>query len=171
MVRAAVVALERAERTVIGDRYKVPQLVAEEILDSPEFQRKLDYIADEIGSEPDQVYRNAEKALRELVAAQSRLVSDLFTQAMRPVHASTWKVDTDLRGLDALRKLNRKHPLVFLPSHRSYVDAFVLGDVLARKIPLRFVRATAATAFIVLGILVLMGVDGGLLGGVTPDGR
>ncbi|WP_194825764.1 glycerol-3-phosphate 1-O-acyltransferase [Nocardia sp. XZ_19_231] len=133
VVRAAVVALERAERTVIGDRYKVPQLVAEEILDSPEFQRKLDYIADEIGSESDQVYRNAEKALRELVAAQSRLVSDLFTQAMRPVHASTWKVDTDLRGLDALRKLNRKHPLVFLPSHRSYVDAFVLGDVLARN--------------------------------------
>ncbi|MFE3542564.1 glycerol-3-phosphate 1-O-acyltransferase [Nocardia sp. NPDC059177] len=133
VVRAAVVALERAERTVIGDRYKVPQLVAEEILDSPEFQRKLDYIADEIGSEPDQVYRNAEKALRELVAAQSRLVSDLFTQAMRPVHASTWKVDTDLGGLDALRTLNRKYPLVFLPSHRSYVDAFVLGDVLARN--------------------------------------
>ncbi|MGS2808461.1 glycerol-3-phosphate 1-O-acyltransferase [Nocardia sp. MW-W600-9] len=133
VVRAAVVALERAERTVIGDRYKVPQLVAEEILDSPEFQRKLDYIAEEIGSEPDQVYRNAEKALRELVAAQSRLVSDLFTQAMRPVHASTWKVDTDLHGLDALRKLNRKFPLVFLPSHRSYVDAFVLGDVLARN--------------------------------------
>ncbi|MFB7877762.1 glycerol-3-phosphate 1-O-acyltransferase [Nocardia sp. NPDC056064] len=133
VVRAAVVALERAERTVIGDRYKVPQLVAEEILDSPEFQRKLDYIAEEIGSEPDQVYRGAEKALRELVAAQSRLVSDLFTQAMRPVHASTWKVDTDLGGLDALRTLNRKYPLVFLPSHRSYVDAFVLGDVLARN--------------------------------------
>lgn len=133
VVRAAVVALERAERTVIGDRYKVPQLVAEEILDSPEFQRKLDYIAEEIGSEPDQVYRNAEKALRELVAAQSRLVSDLFTQAMRPIHASTWKVDTDLTGLDSLRRLNRKFPLVFLPSHRSYVDAFVLGDVLARN--------------------------------------
>ncbi|GGK58795.1 glycerol-3-phosphate acyltransferase [Nocardia camponoti] len=133
VVRAAVVALERAERTVIGDRYKVPQLVAEEILDSPEFQRKLDYIAEEIGANPDQVYRNAEKALRELVAAQSRLVSDLFTQAMRPIHASAWKVDADLHGLDALRKLNRRYPLVFLPSHRSYADALVLGDVLARN--------------------------------------
>uniref|UniRef100_UPI002457698A hypothetical protein n=1 Tax=Nocardia cyriacigeorgica TaxID=135487 RepID=UPI002457698A len=28
---------------------------------------------------------------------------------------------------------NRRYPLVFLPSHRSYVDAFVLGDVLARN--------------------------------------
>ncbi|MEU7766368.1 glycerol-3-phosphate 1-O-acyltransferase [Nocardia sp. NPDC049190] len=133
IVRAAVVALERAERTIIGDRYKVPRLVAEEILDSPDFLRRLELIADQIGASPHEVYRRAEKALGELVAAQSRLVSDLFTQAMRPVHASTWKVDSDPSGLAALRDLNRRFPLVFLPSHRSYVDAFVLGDVLARN--------------------------------------
>ncbi|WP_406269893.1 glycerol-3-phosphate 1-O-acyltransferase [Nocardia sp. NBC_00881] len=133
IVRAAVVALERAERTVIGDRYKVPRLVAEEILDSPDFLRRLELIADQIGASPHEVYRRAEKGLNELVAAQSRLVSDLFTQAMRPVHASTWKVDSDPSGLAALRDVNRRFPLVFLPSHRSYVDAFVLGDVLARN--------------------------------------
>ncbi|QBS42781.1 glycerol-3-phosphate 1-O-acyltransferase [Nocardia sp. CS682] len=133
IVRAAVVALERAERTIIGDRYKVPRLVAEEIMDSPDFVRRLELIADQIGAAPHEVYRRAEKALNELVAAQSRLVSDLFTQAMRPIHASTWKVDSDDSGLAALRDLNRRYPLVFLPSHRSYVDAFVLGDVLARN--------------------------------------
>ncbi|WP_405167429.1 glycerol-3-phosphate 1-O-acyltransferase [Nocardia sp. NBC_01499] len=133
IVRAAVVALERAERTIIGDRYKVPRLVAEEILDSPDFVRRLELIADQIGASPHEVYRRAEKALNELVAAQSRLVSDLFTQAMRPIHASTWKVDSDDSGLAGLRDLNRRFPLVFLPSHRSYVDAFVLGDVLARN--------------------------------------
>ncbi|MFI6870415.1 glycerol-3-phosphate 1-O-acyltransferase [Nocardia sp. NPDC050406] len=133
IVRAGIVALERAERAVIGDRYKVPRLVAEEILDSPEFLRRLGDIAAEIGSSPREVHRRAEKALRELVAAQSRLVSDLFTQAMRPIHASTWKVDGDPNGFERLRSLNRRYPLVFLPSHRSYVDAFVLGDVLARN--------------------------------------
>ncbi|UGT59768.1 glycerol-3-phosphate 1-O-acyltransferase [Nocardia asteroides] len=133
VVRAAVVALERAERSVIGDRYKVPQLVAEEILDSPDFLRRLEAIADAEDADPREVYRRAEKGLHELVAAQSRLVSDLFTQAMRPVHASTWNVDSDDSGLAGLRDLNRRYPLVFLPSHRSYVDAFVLGDVLARN--------------------------------------
>ncbi|WP_084531196.1 glycerol-3-phosphate 1-O-acyltransferase [Nocardia miyunensis] len=133
IVRAGVVALERAERAVIGDRYKVPRLVAEEILDSPDFLRRLDGIADHIGANPRDVYRRAEKALRELVAAQSRLVSDLFTQAMRPVHASAWKVDYDRSGLAELRRINQAYPLVFLPSHRSYVDAFVLGDALARN--------------------------------------
>ncbi|MGW0248096.1 glycerol-3-phosphate 1-O-acyltransferase [Nocardia goodfellowii] len=133
IVRAGVVALERAERTIIGDRYKVPRLVTEEILDSPEFLRRLELIADQIDMPTQEVYRRAEKALNELVAAQSRLVSDLFTQAMRPVHASTWKVETDESGLNTLKTLNRRYPLVFLPSHRSYVDAFVLGDVLARN--------------------------------------
>ncbi|WP_030517477.1 glycerol-3-phosphate 1-O-acyltransferase [Nocardia sp. NRRL WC-3656] len=133
IVRAGTVALERAERSVIGDRYKVPRMVVEEILDSPDFLRRLDTIATETGTEPREVYRRAEKALRELVAAQSRLISDLFTQAMRPVHASAWKIDCDRSGLAALRRLNRNYPLVFLPSHRSYVDAFVLGDALARN--------------------------------------
>ncbi|MEV6772901.1 glycerol-3-phosphate 1-O-acyltransferase [Nocardia sp. NPDC051030] len=133
IVRAGIVALERAERAVIGDRYKVPRLVVEEILDSPEFLRRLDTIAEEQGTPAREVYRRAEKGLRELVAAQSRLVSDLFTQAMRPVHASTWNVDSDETGLDRLRALNRRYPLVFLPSHKSYVDAFVLGDILARN--------------------------------------
>lgn len=133
IVRAGIVALERAERAVIGDRYKVPRLVAEEILDSPEFLRRLDAIAEHTGTAQREVYRRAEKALGELVAAQSRLISDLFTQAMRPVHASAWKVDCDPSGLAGLRKLNQRYPLVFLPSHRSYVDAFVLGDALARN--------------------------------------
>ncbi|MCC3316040.1 glycerol-3-phosphate 1-O-acyltransferase [Nocardia africana] len=133
IVRAGTVALERAERSVIGDRYKVPRMVVEEILDSPDFLRRLDTIATETGTEPREVYRRAEKALRELVAAQSRLISDLFTQAMRPVHASAWKIDCDRSGLAALRRLNRNYPLVFLPSHRSYMDAFVLGDALARN--------------------------------------
>src|SRR5690606_17975668 len=60
VVRAAVVALERAERTVIGDRYKVPRLVAEEILDSPEFLRRLELIADQSGADSQEVYRRAE---------------------------------------------------------------------------------------------------------------
>ena len=37
----------------------------------------------------------------------------------------------DAAGLERLRELNRRHPLVFLPSHRSYVDPLVLADVLA----------------------------------------
>ena len=133
ITRRAVVALERAERAVIGDRYKVPRLVAEQIMDTGSFRRKLAEIADEHNLPREEVDARARAVLGELVAVQSRLVTDLFTQAMRPLHSSAWSVRADESGLRALRDLNRRRPLVFLPSHRSYADAFVLGDILANN--------------------------------------
>ena len=130
VTRRAVVALERAERAVIGDRYKVPRLVAAQIMDSPAFRRRLDEIATEHGLSRAEVESRARSSLGELVAVQSRLVTDLFTQAMRPLHAAAWTVHADEAGLRALRDSNRRYSLVFLPSHRSYADAFVLGDIL-----------------------------------------
>ena len=54
-----------------------------------------------------------------------------MTGALRPLHARAWDVQADTAGLERLRELNRRHPLVFLPSHRSYADPLVLADVLA----------------------------------------
>ncbi|UYP19647.1 glycerol-3-phosphate 1-O-acyltransferase [Rhodococcus sp. Z13] len=133
ITRRAVVALERSERSVIGDRYKVPRLVAAQIMDSPTFRRRLDAISDEYGMPRSEVETRARASLDELVAVQSRLVTDLFTQAMRPLHSAAWTVRADVSGLHALRESNRKRSLVFLPSHRSYADSFVLGDILAEN--------------------------------------
>ncbi len=44
------------------------------------------------------------------------------------------------------------------------VPAVLLGDVIVRKVPLKLVRASAAAAFLLLGIIVLMKFDGGLFG-------
>lgn len=44
------------------------------------------------------------------------------------------------------------------------VPAVLFGDVLARKVPLKLVRSLAAAAFVVLGVLVLLKIDMGLLG-------
>lgn len=44
------------------------------------------------------------------------------------------------------------------------VPAVLFGEVLARRVPLRLVRGLAAASFVVLGVLVLLGADGGLLG-------
>lgn len=131
--RAAVVALERSERAVTGDRYKVPRLLAEQIMDSEAFRLRLAEIARSTGAREDETFDYAEKVLEELVAVQSRLVTDVFTQMMRPLYGKAWEVDVDESGLAKLRAANRGSSLVFLPSHRSYADAFVLGDVLAEN--------------------------------------
>ena len=42
-------------------------------------------------------------------------------------------MQVDEAGLARLRERNRTHPLVFLPSHRSYADPLLLADVLAER--------------------------------------
>ncbi len=129
--RAAVLTLARAERQVIGERYKVPRLVAEQILDRADYREELAALAKDLDLTEEQIHERAAGCLDELVAVQSRIATDLWSGIMSPLHSKTWRVDVDDSGLEHLRDLNRRHPLIFLPSHRSYTDPLVLAGVLA----------------------------------------
>ncbi|MHB8693692.1 MAG: glycerol-3-phosphate 1-O-acyltransferase [Solirubrobacteraceae bacterium] len=133
VARQAWLACERADRALIGDRYKVPRLVAEQITASARFREQVAQIAEQEAKEFDECLAYATACLTELATVQSRLAIDAFTATLGPLHRRAYDVRTDIDGLERLRELNRKHALVFLPTHRSYVDPLVLADVLARN--------------------------------------
>jgi glycerol-3-phosphate O-acyltransferase len=133
VARQAWIACERADRALIGDRYKVPRLVAEQITATARFREKVAQIAEQEAKEFDECLAYATSCLTELATVQSRLAIDAFTATLGPMHRRAYDVRTDVAGLERLRELNRKHALVFLPTHRSYVDPLVLADVLARN--------------------------------------
>jgi glycerol-3-phosphate O-acyltransferase len=130
VARRAKLALERAERAVVGDRYKIPRLVADQIMDSARFREAVTRAAAQQGTERAPALAHARKSLEELAAVQSRLAIDLFRYVMSPLHARAWTPEVDVATLERLRELGRHHSLVFLPSHRSYSDPLVLGAVL-----------------------------------------
>src|SRR5215472_7695926 len=129
--RQARLALDRSERALTGYRYKVPRHVAEAIEDSPEFRASVAQLAPRLGLTEAETMARADADLDGLVASMSPVAVDLLTGALRPLHAHAWDVQADAAGLDRLRELNRRHALVFLPSHRSYADPLLLADVLA----------------------------------------
>jgi glycerol-3-phosphate O-acyltransferase len=131
VAQQAALALDRAERGVVGERVKVPRHVVEAIEASPEFRRELAALADRLECPEDELRARATAALDGLVAAVDPAAVEVFTGMFRPLHSRAWDVQADTAGLARLRELNRQHPLVFLPSHRSYVDPLVLADVLA----------------------------------------
>jgi glycerol-3-phosphate O-acyltransferase len=131
VARQARLALERAERPLRGYRYKVPRHVVEAIQDSPQFRAEVPEIAARLDLPEPEVAERARADLDSLVASVSPLASDLLSAALRPLHARAWEVQADTAGLERLRQLNRRHALVFLPSHRSYADSLLLADVLA----------------------------------------
>jgi glycerol-3-phosphate O-acyltransferase len=73
----------------------------------------------------------AAAALDEMVAGQSRLAIDAWDHFGRWV-GRAYAVDVDTSRLDELRRLGERNTLVFLPSHRSYMDTLVLRPVLHR---------------------------------------
>jgi glycerol-3-phosphate O-acyltransferase len=128
--RRATLAVDRAERPLIGDRYKVPRLVAEQVAASAHVREQAAALAEKLGREPDDVLAELTADLQELAAVQSPPAIDAFRAFMAPLHRRAWTLDADMESLEKLRELNRRTALVFLPSHRSYADPLVLADVL-----------------------------------------
>ncbi len=132
VARRAVLAIDRVERQLLGDRYKVPRLVAEQIVTSARLRERATELAGRLGQPVDAVMDELTTDLQELVAVQSPPAIDAFRAFMGPMHRRAWDVHADDEGLERLRELNRRHALIFLPSHRSYADPLVMADVLDR---------------------------------------
>ncbi|MEQ3553289.1 glycerol-3-phosphate 1-O-acyltransferase [Pseudonocardia nematodicida] len=130
VARQAVLACDRAERKVLGDRYKVPRRMVEQITSSSRFAALVERLAGETGSPAAEISRRLRSCLHEMAAVQSPPAIDVFRAMMGPMHQKTWDVVVDESGLERLRELNRQHALVFLPSHRSYVDPLLFAEVL-----------------------------------------
>ena len=132
VARQAALALERAERTVRGARYKVPRLVHEEILGRPAFRGGLERIAHETGVPPARATRLAHRYLREIAAAHSPFVIDLASVLIRWIYTRSYgkELQYDREKLAGIAKLAQRHPVVFLPTHKSNLDHLVLQYML-----------------------------------------
>ncbi|WP_226357798.1 glycerol-3-phosphate 1-O-acyltransferase [Pseudonocardia sp. ICBG601] len=154
VARQAILACDRAERRVLGDRYKVPRRMVEQITSSARFPTLVDGLAARTGKPAAEIERDLESCLHEMAAVQSPPAIDAFRAVMSPMHAKAWDVQVDESGLERLRELNKEHALVFLPSHRSYADPLLFAEVLHdRNFPRNHVLGGNNLSFWPLGSL------------------
>jgi glycerol-3-phosphate O-acyltransferase len=132
VIRQAHLALERAERRVRGARYKVPRLVHEDILARPAFRGAIARLARELGRSPGAVAREASQDLREIAAAASPTMIDLADQLFRFLYTRGYERELryDRARLEEIAALSQRHPVVFLPTHKSNLDHPVLHCML-----------------------------------------
>jgi glycerol-3-phosphate O-acyltransferase len=127
VMRQAALALERAERRVRGLRYKVPRFVAESILSRPAFQGGIVRLAGELGRSKAEVAREAARDLREIAATHSPYVIDVTAELIRVLYSRGYSaIHYDRAELARIYQLAQRHPVVFLPSHKSNLDHLVL---------------------------------------------
>ena len=132
VARQAILALERAERQIRGARYKVPKLVSAEILDRPDFRGRLNQLAREAGLPDSKVLKEATANLQEIAATHSTYVIDLAARLIRKVYSQGYAEEIEY-SQDELRDiagLSQRHPVVFLPTHKSNLDHLALQYML-----------------------------------------
>ncbi|MFT4570878.1 MAG: glycerol-3-phosphate O-acyltransferase [Hyphomicrobiaceae bacterium] len=128
VARQAGLALERAERRLRGARYKVPKFVGEAILSRPAVRGGLARLARQQGRPGQKVTAEAASYLKEIAATHSPFVIDLVAQAIRKLYSRGYgeSLHYDKRRLEEIYALAQRHPVVFLPSHKSNLDHLVL---------------------------------------------
>jgi glycerol-3-phosphate O-acyltransferase len=127
VVRQAALALERAERRLRGARYKVPRFVHEDILARPALRGGVARFARALGRSEQSVFREASRYLREIAAQHSPYVIDLVAHAIRILYRRGYgALHYDRAQLERIYSLTQRHPVVFLPSHKSNLDHLVL---------------------------------------------
>jgi len=132
VARQAALALERAERRLRGDRYKVPRLVHEDILGRPAFRGGIAHLARELDRSEKRVTADASRYLREIAAAHSPFVIDLVAQGIHKMYTRGYgeRLHYDPEKLAGIEALGQRHSVVFLPSHKSNLDHLVLQYML-----------------------------------------
>jgi glycerol-3-phosphate O-acyltransferase len=128
--RQARLTLDRAERSLIGSRYKLPRDVEEDLIADQRFTRGVAILAAELGRSVPEVRAQALGYLEEMATRQSPVMRDLWARWARLLYSRAYELSYDTAALEQLRGLGREHPLVFLPTHRSNLDGYVLASIL-----------------------------------------
>ncbi|MDH5373616.1 MAG: glycerol-3-phosphate 1-O-acyltransferase, partial [Acidimicrobiia bacterium] len=127
----AWLALERAERRLRGNRYKVPKFIAEGVTGSRDFLDTMAKIAEGEGRSIEAAGRRSQRYLREIAASHSPLVIDLIANGIHWLYRQGYGgIHYDEHEIRTLYELGQDHPLVFLPSHKSQLDRLILQYLL-----------------------------------------
>jgi len=127
----AWLTLERAERKLRGNRYKVPKFVEQDIVNRHDFQQRVIDIGRAQGKPGEWALRKADRYVKEIAATHSPIVIDLVANAVHWLYSKTYTdIEYDREELQEIYTLGQQAPLVFLPSHKSNFDHLILRYLL-----------------------------------------
>jgi glycerol-3-phosphate O-acyltransferase len=126
----ARLTLDRAERAMLGARYKTARDIVEDLVASRRFRAGAEDLALSLGRSRTDVIAEARTALDELASVQQPLARDVWVQMARYLWSRAYQADVDQHSIERLRELGERYPLVFLPSHKSNLDGFVMAAVM-----------------------------------------
>ncbi|CAA0110029.1 Glycerol-3-phosphate acyltransferase [Zhongshania aliphaticivorans] len=129
--RSAFLALEKTERLTKGARYKIPQLLSDEVIRKPAVIEALSKISESSGRSMDSLIKEAKLCLNEMSAKPNMLGTDMAAALGRFMYTRGFDKNIDFAegDIDRIRKLLKEKPVAFLFTHKSHMDGFLLMTI------------------------------------------
>ena len=125
------------------------------VLATERFQKQLALLAERLKRPLAEVRREAEIGMREIASVHNLAFTTMWDRGLGPMHTRAWTIDVDQAGVQKLKRLNESHSLVFLPTHRSYADAFILTQTLREAgLPRNYILGGDNLGFFPLGTIL-----------------
>ena len=123
VTRRAWLALEKSERSLRGNRYKVPKFVHQEIWSKSAWRDGAVRYGEGRGLSEQTSLARARHYLEEMAANHSPFLIDLIANAIHWLYKQGYgAIIYDREQVADLNALGQEVPLAFLPSHRSNLD-------------------------------------------------
>lgn len=129
--RSAFLAIEKVERKTKGARYKIPQLLSDEVIRKPSVIKALTELSQSTGRSMDSLIKEAKLCLEEMSAKPTTLGTDLFAALGRFMYTRGFDKNIDYADgdIERIRKLLAEKPVAFLFTHKSHIDGFLLMTI------------------------------------------
>lgn len=128
----------------------------DKILNDSSFQQKLAAVAAQTGDSLANVQAEATSYLKELYTEHTPFANLMGVEIGQFILSRAYEktIDVDPTELRAVAKLVYRHPVAFVMTHKTYIDMFVLGLVLARHgLPIPYTFAGINMDFLGVGQL------------------
>lgn len=124
--RSILYFLYREEKVVEGPTLRPLHKVQEIVLASENVQAAIAARAAQRGASLESARADAEKCFREMAAQMSSTLLAILSIAITPIFRRLF-VSIETSGLEKVAEYAKRHPIVLVPSHRSYFDFLLLS--------------------------------------------
>ena len=126
--------LEREKKIIVGPRLKPRSQILEEVLQDPFLERRLKKIAESEGRDLMDIKREATLYLDEMAANYNQRMVQLLDLILTWVWRNLYDgIEVDETSFMKIRQIAKKHPIIYVPSHKSHIDYLILSYVLYHK--------------------------------------
>jgi glycerol-3-phosphate O-acyltransferase len=124
--RSILVFLFREEKVVEGPTLRPRHKVQETVLAMPSVQEAIAARAAERGGSPEAARADAEKIFREIAASMNSTLLAVLSIVVSWIFRRLF-VSIETSGIEKVAEYAKRHPIVLVPSHRSYFDFLFLS--------------------------------------------